>query len=157
MRRPQYTLAQRFLEGLCIAVMLGGFLYLIIEWRLFPDTVATHFNFEGVPDGWGGKGNLLVMPIVSFFLYLLLTGISFFPDIMNVPGKVTEANRATVDVLLTGMLVVTKFILVAFFAAVFIYTSLSLPLPTWLTPLLLALLAAEICYYIFKLYRATHS
>ncbi len=40
-----------------------------------PDTIPTHFNFQGQADGWGGKNGILIYPGMVVFIYLLFTGI----------------------------------------------------------------------------------
>ena len=68
-----------------LLLLLGMFLYTAIKWPSLPQTIATHFNFMGEADGWGGKGNIWLMPVMSLLLYLLLTATTYFPGIWNVP------------------------------------------------------------------------
>lgn len=46
-----------------VLMMLGG--YIIEIWKWIPDTVASHFNFSGVPNQWSGK-----VLFVAIFLIL---------------------------------------------------------------------------------------
>lgn len=47
-----------------LLLLLGMFLYTAIKWPSLPQTIATHFNFMGEADGWGGKGNIWLMPVM---------------------------------------------------------------------------------------------
>lgn len=47
-----------------------------VLWPHLPDTLATHFNGRGVPDGWMPKGTgLLLLPFLQTFIALLLGGL----------------------------------------------------------------------------------
>ena len=59
-----------------------------------PDTIPTHFNFQGQVDGYGHKSALWAIPMLSAGLYLALGLIAtkLKPWLMNYPVKVTEEN-----------------------------------------------------------------
>ncbi len=68
-------------------------IYLIFNyWNDLADTIPTHFNLQGEADGYGGKSTLIIFPIVSFFLYLLMSLAHRFPQMINVPWTFTEEN-----------------------------------------------------------------
>jgi len=46
-----------------------------VNFSKLPDTIPTHFNFQGEADGWGGKNAILIYPGMVVFIYLLFTGI----------------------------------------------------------------------------------
>ena len=55
------------------AIMLLPFVYLATIWNGLPETVPTHFNENGVADGWGSKSTLIWMPVaLIFFTYLVM-------------------------------------------------------------------------------------
>ncbi|MGD0830763.1 MAG: DUF1648 domain-containing protein [Terracidiphilus sp.] len=41
--------------------------YLVRIWKKLPDTVASHFDGAGVPDGWSGKGFFVVVTLIATF------------------------------------------------------------------------------------------
>jgi uncharacterized membrane protein len=57
-----------------------------------PDTIPTHFNAAGQPDGYGGRGTLWMLPSIGCFLYILMTIVEQFPQIYNYPVEITEEN-----------------------------------------------------------------
>ena len=59
---------------------------------ILPDSIPQHFGASGKADAWGGKGNLLVLPIVGIAIYALLTVISRYPQTWNLPITLTEEN-----------------------------------------------------------------
>lgn len=47
-------------------------------WQALPDKVPTHFNYEGVADGWSGKNFILFIPTgLGAFMYLLMLALPY--------------------------------------------------------------------------------
>jgi hypothetical protein len=73
-------------------------LWVLSVWSLFalPDTIPTHFNGSGVPDHYGERGSLLMLPLVASALFGVMTAIgSAFrknPASLNYPVAITPAN-----------------------------------------------------------------
>lgn len=87
-----YTLPEYISEVLAtvgVLAMLG------ISWRSWPTLpvrMATHFNGLGQPDGWGGKGTLMLLPISAVLLYAAMLLCARIPHALNYPVRVTEQN-----------------------------------------------------------------
>jgi len=66
--------------------LLAFTLYLTISsYASLPDHVPAHFNFQGVPDRWGGRGEVIIFPVLSFFLYCLFIGITVALSVVKDP------------------------------------------------------------------------
>jgi uncharacterized membrane protein len=76
-------------EILALVATLAALVYPLTAWSTLPARVPTHFNLAGVPDGWGSKNILLLMPTVGVALYALLTIVARFPRLFNYPVKPT--------------------------------------------------------------------
>ncbi|MGE7767971.1 DUF1648 domain-containing protein [Peribacillus sp. NPDC096540] len=76
--------------------MVLNLIYLIKEWGTLPDQVPIHFNAKGEASGWGGRAAIWFPPIVSIFLWSILTTLERVPDTFNFPIKVTEQNAERV-------------------------------------------------------------
>lgn len=67
-------------------------------WRYshLPSTIPTHFNAAGVPDHYGEKGTILMLPLIATGLFAAMTAIgtafSKFPHALNYPVTITPAN-----------------------------------------------------------------
>ena len=94
-RIPRYpnTGFQKALNLFSILVLILAFLYPLLKWNQIPDTIITHWGFSGQPDGWGPKGTIWIIPIVSLVLYLPLTILERFPSVWNVPVRTTQKNQ----------------------------------------------------------------
>jgi uncharacterized membrane protein len=69
-------------------------LWALTIWSLFhlPDTIPVHFDGAGVPDHYGGKGSLLMLPMVATVLFAALSAAGKFPHVLNYPAEITPAN-----------------------------------------------------------------
>lgn len=87
-----YSNLERVLELISIAAIIVVIGMLTACWDRIPEHIATHFGITGEPDGWGGKSTLLIMPIISIFIYVLLTTLSKFPHVFNYIVDINEVN-----------------------------------------------------------------
>ncbi|MBD7964968.1 DUF1648 domain-containing protein [Fictibacillus norfolkensis] len=85
------TWLENFLDITSIALLVLGTVSLISEWAAIPDTVPTHFNAAGEPDGWGNKSNLWILIVMGAVTWLLLTVLEKYPHIYNY-FNLTEEN-----------------------------------------------------------------
>ena len=80
-------------EVICLVMLVGVTIYLGINWSSLPDKIPAHYDFAGNIDRWGKKGELLIVPIMSWFLYVMITGVEQIPSIWNTGVKVTAENK----------------------------------------------------------------
>ncbi|MCL6444773.1 MAG: DUF1648 domain-containing protein [Alicyclobacillus sp.] len=73
-------------------IVLVNIIYTCYVWMLLPNTIPTHFSVSGQPNQWGGKGNVIPLPIISLLLYALFIVFRRFPWLMNYPVAVTPHN-----------------------------------------------------------------
>jgi uncharacterized membrane protein len=92
--RPKVKLTSTWLDILLVA---AGLLFLVLEviftglsWSHIPDKVPSHFGPSGQPDSFGGKWNLIAVPIVQAVFFIALYVLSRFQHIFNYPVTVNE-------------------------------------------------------------------
>lgn len=62
-----------FAELILIVISLLPYAYLWLIWEQLPETVPTHFNFQGQADDWSPKSTLLYLPgLLGIGIYLLM-------------------------------------------------------------------------------------
>lgn len=148
------TLADTIIEYLCrilLAGMVGG---LIIFWKFIPDQIPTHYNSAGAIDGWGGKGMVWLIVVVTGFLYL---GISFaenHPEIWNTGVEVTKKNSAKVYRILKYLISTSKLIMIVVFVFMVACMALAEPLPVWFLPVALVVLGGNTMFWLVRLFLA---
>lgn len=141
------------MEVLAIAFLVGMFVYMIINWGRLPEKIPMHYNFAGEIDNWGSKSGLFFMPIMSVFLYLLLTVVTFFPSAWNMPVTVKEENKLRAYSCVKTMMILMKLeIMICFF-----YISNTMvntkALSGGFLPIFLILIFGTIAYFIVKTIR----
>jgi uncharacterized membrane protein len=118
--RPKIDVPRSSTEVILEFASLLGIIFIIYllwrYWGALPARIPTHYNFSGQPDGWGGKGTLLILPGVTFFIFIMLTVLERFPRIYNYPVVITPTNAARQYVLARMLLSWLKFEIVWFFA-----------------------------------------
>lgn len=82
----------RIANIICIVVIAAMFMILILKWNSLPETVPTHFTFDGTADGFGNKSALIIEPIIAAALFALISVAQRFPQIWNFPVELTAEN-----------------------------------------------------------------
>ncbi len=153
MEKLGYTKLQLALEALGALLILATVLFVAIKWSGLPDRIPSHYNASGEIDAWGGRGQILILPVVSVVLYALMTVVSFFPRLWNLPVKVTENNRLAIYALTKQMVLILKVEITALFLYMTVYMARATPLPNAFVPVFLLVLFLTIAYFLTKIVR----
>lgn len=144
----------KLMNRMSLLVLLGTALFLALYWRHIPQEVPMHFNAAGQIDRWGSKAELLILPVIAWLLYLLMTVVEQFPGAWNTGVKVTEENRERVYALLGHMLSTLKFLIMVMFAWITLWCALAKPLPVWFLPVVLGAVFGDMIYWLVRVFRA---
>ena len=136
-----------------LSCLVGVSLYLILAWSTIPAQIPAHYNAAGEVNRWGSKSERIILPIISWLIYGMITLIERFPQAWNTGVRVTEENRAEVFRLLKNMIACVKMITLSIFSCLTVLSSLARNLPMWFLLVFLVLLFGTIAYYIVKLTR----
>ena len=118
------TLWQRVLGYIAPAVLLVSIVFVLIRWPQLPAQIPIHFNARGEIDGYGGRGTLLVMPIIGLVMDALLALSCRFPKSWNTGVRITLYNRVRVYRILRDMMAETRLGMALLFAGFAVYQSL---------------------------------
>lgn len=115
---PRIPLSQMeiFLELSAVVGLLFHGLVILKWWAILPSAVPTHFGPSGLPDAWGSKTSLTMLPVVSVILYITITLLSKFPNLYNYPCRITEQNHIIQYYLARAMLAWIKTEMIWMFA-----------------------------------------
>lgn len=145
----KYSTQQIMIEACTLLILLSLFAYVITNWNAIPEQIPSHFNFQGHIDSWSNKNMILFPVFVSLFLYLLLTVVSFFPSMWNMPVKITEENMERAYHYTRNMITILKLELVSVFAYITIQTSKAQVLSPYFLPVFLVIIFGTVGIYIF--------
>lgn len=147
------TIADIVLESLTLFMMAGSAVYLFVIWSSVPDKLPMHYNFAGEIDRWGGKGELFILILFNWILYLVATGVEKVPQIWNTGVKVTEENQYRIYRTLKYMIKTLKLIIVFIFTFLILTTVAQRNLPGWFTLVSLVLVFGDLAFWGFRLYQ----
>ena len=144
----KYTTFQVALEIIGLLLMLGMILFICIKWSQIPDLVPGHYNAMGEIDRWGSKIEIIILPLISIFIYAMLTGFSFFPETWNIPVKISDFNKETIYKCTRSFLIFMKVEVVGMFFYITYFTVTTQPLPSYFLPVQLLVIFGTLIYFI---------
>lgn len=144
----------KLMNRMSLLVLLGTAVFLVLYWKDIPQKVPMHFNAAGEIDRWGSKAELLILPVIAWLLYLLMTVVEQFPGAWNTGVKVTEENRERVYALLGHMLSTLKFLIMVMFVWITLWCALAKPLSVWFLPVVLGAVFGDMIYWLVRVFRA---
>ena len=149
------TRYQRIAGILAPLMLLGSIVYILIIWHKLPEQIPTHYNFAGEIDGYGGRGSLLLMPIIGLVTDLTLAISGRFPKSWNTGVRVTVLNRVRLYRLVRDLMADLRLSCALAFAGFSVYTA-ALPeqFSGNVTGIMLILIFAPIVRYFIRLARA---
>lgn len=151
--RVKTTVADIVLEIISIVLSFGSTVYLCVTWKSLPEKIPVHYNFAGEIDRWGGKGDILFLVVILWFLFILMTVVERFPRIWNTGVTLTEENVCRIYRILKYMLKTIKLITVLIFAFLILNTTAQTPLPVWFLPVCVVLVIGDMVFWLIVLYR----
>lgn len=137
------------------AFFIGSILLLVMVWNTLPEEVPAHYNAKGEVDRWGSKWELIILPIISFFLLLFLSFLERHPEWHNYPTRFNESNAKSFYLLSRKLLNVEKNICMIVLSGV-VYLSIAVPLGwsngvgIWILPLIVIPVLLPIIMMIFQ-------
>lgn len=147
------TKFQIVMEVIAIIILVSMVAVLIIRWKELPDQIPGHYNAIGEVDRWGSKGELIMLPVLSIFLYLLITIVTAFPSIWNMPVTITEANREKVYSCMKSMMALIKVEVLAVFFCMNYNSMEATSLSPLFLPLFLVVIIGTIIYFVKRTIR----
>lgn len=154
--RPKlpYTRLEWFLELASLTGVLLSAALLFYHWPRLPDLVPRHYNFRGVVDGWGGKGTLLALPVITFVFYFFLTLLRLLAPLSSREKSAHRPFRLEMDLLAwTKALTVWIFTYLTW-STIVIALGRATALSSFFLPLLLVFTLALIVVYCVLILRA---
>lgn len=141
------------LNVLCLLQLIGITLFLLICWAQIPQQIPMHYDLGGNITRWGNKAELIIIPVLAWIMYLLMTVLEHFPQAWNTGVQVTEHNRARVYATLLHMISSLKFLITCLYTYSILQTALMLELPSWFLFAVIALLCGDIGYWMYRLWK----
>mgnify|MGYP006362724823 FL=1 len=154
----ELTIIDKTFEILGWISILAIWVLTISNYRNLPDTIPIHYNVAGQADGFGGKGNILVLSLVATILFVGLTILNKFPHFFNYSTTITKINALQQYTNATRMVRYLKFIFVVIFGLISLQTIRNVNeqtsgLGVWFVPLTLGLIFIPLTYFVIKSFK----
>lgn len=111
-KNPKITLkltkADFVFEIFSFVALIALWYPIAMHYNSLPDIIPIHFDMQGVPDDYGDKSSLFLLPIIGTLSYVMLTVLNKFPHLFNFPSEITEANATRMYGLATSMMRLVK-------------------------------------------------
>lgn len=141
------------IEVLCLVLLVGMVLWLLVAWNSMPDEVAGHYNAAGHVDRYGSKGELWILPITSWILYVFITFLQGKPQCWNTGVEITEENKERIYRILKNMIVLVKLEMILTFFFIQYSTMTQKSLSSFFLPVELGVLFGTIIVFIVQLFK----
>ncbi|KGR78363.1 DUF1648 domain-containing protein [Ureibacillus manganicus] len=86
------TRLEKVLNAICGAIFLFSILYAVVSWPQLPDQIPGHFNSLGEVDRWGSKYEIIILPVIGLFIFVLMNLFEKAPHMHNYPKRLNENN-----------------------------------------------------------------
>ena len=127
--------------AICILMLLASTIFVLVRWAQLPDQIAIHYNFAGEADGFGGKGSLILLMVMAWVTFLIMTVSVKHPEKWNMPVEVTEENKSRLFAITRAMMEALKLLMTLLFVLLFTTTAAGATMPQWA---IIAIIAAII-------------
>lgn len=154
------TTTDKTFEILGWVSILAIWILTITNYANLPDTIPIHYNGAGQADGFGGKGTILTLPLISTVLFVGMTILNRYPHTFNYPTNITADNALRQYTNATRMIRYLKFIIVVIFGLIALQTFRNVNgqtngLGVWFLPLTLGLIFIPLTYFVVKSFKTT--
>ena len=153
------TITDKIFEILGWISLVAVWVFTIKNYDNLPDIIPIHFNGAGQADGFGGKGTILTLPIVSTILFTGMTVLNKFPHLFNHPTNITQENKLRLYTNATRLIRYLKLILVIIFGFIVFKTIQNVNgeadgRGNWFTPITVGMIFIPVIYFVIRAYEA---
>ena len=86
------TKYEKMLDIIGGGIFIISILFIFLKWSDLPDEIPAHFNGAGEVDRWGSRIELLILPFIGLFMWILLGLLEKVPHMHNYPPRLNEKN-----------------------------------------------------------------
>jgi uncharacterized membrane protein len=143
------------IEIIGYVILIAFWLTTIATFNYLPEQIPIHYNGFGEVDNYGKKVSIFLLPIISSFLFVILSIVSKNPESFNYNVKITEQNAENQYRNSIKMMRIMKIIIVIIFFMIDIETiSIAIKksegLGVLFLPLTLSIIFIPIIYFAYK-------
>lgn len=151
----ELTIWDKMLEVIGWILVLALWILTLTNYSDLPETIPTHYNAEGIADGFGNKDSIFTLPLIGTLLFVGMTVLNKFPHAFNYPTQITADNAQRQYTNATRMMRVLKLSVILLFGGIALQTIRhahgdTSGLGAWFLPLTLGLTLIPVIYFLVK-------
>ena len=148
----------KILFGICLFMSIISFLYVLISYKSLPDTIITHWGFDGKPDGYSKKNIINVFFVnfldISMVILFAVMAIGTLLSPTYIDDSYLETNRKKAIKYLNGMgysffILTLSIQSITTTVPIFLVKQKSIPLWATLTTCILPIIVAIFLIYFY--------
>ncbi len=152
----ELTATDKILEISGWIFLVGLWGIVVISYPELPETIPLHFNFKGIPDSYGDKTEIFIIPVIATLLFIGLTFLTKNSQFLNFPNKITKQNAPQNYLYATRMIRILKNTIPLVFGIIIIRTfqvsaGEADSLGHWFVPVTTSLFVIPVFYFLFKI------
>ncbi len=86
------TRSEKVWNYIGVIIFLFSIFYIAVMWWKLPEEIPVHFNGMGEVDRWGSKIELIILPFIGVFLWIIMSLLEKAPHMHNFPARLNEQN-----------------------------------------------------------------
>ena len=146
------------LTGIATALFFLLWVFTLYSYFNSPDTVPSHFNAAGKPDGYSGKSAGLWFAGIASFIFVILTVVRTKTRSFNYPVTITESNRERQYELASRFISGLNIVCMALFLYIAVAGHLVASnkingLGNWFLPVVITLFAGSTFLFLFRSFK----
>jgi uncharacterized membrane protein len=124
-----------------------------------PERIATHFDAEGMANGFGARSTLWLLVGIAFLLYAALSAISFLPRVVNLKRPLAPEREKVVlaeSMAMVGWIKVELCWMFAYLCLAMVRNGMGLQvgLGAWFLPVTLVAVFGTCAFYLMRIFGA---
>jgi uncharacterized membrane protein len=152
------TKVDKILEIIGLVLLVALWCMILIHYTKLPETIPIHYNERGEADRFGGKQDILIIPIIATVMFIAITKLNKYPHLFNYPTKITQENAVEQYTNATRMIRILKLVIVFIFGLIAFQTIQFVNgqtdgLGKWFLPITMALMLVPLMYYVAKSFK----
>jgi uncharacterized membrane protein len=156
--RPEKEPFDLILEVAGLIAVVIMVVFTAVKFPQLPETIPTHFNAAGEPDGFGSRMTIWLLPSISVIMFAGLYALTLVPWIWNYPVNITPENaqrlysHGTRSMRLLSLVLVLMFLYISWMS---VQSALhkSGGLGAWFLPVTLVSVGGVSIYMVVNMYR----
>lgn len=141
-----------FSNYICLTLLAIASCLVVLLWNDIPSLVAISYGFNGNVNSYGDKYMVVVILLLNWFVFVLMSVLQNYPKTWNMGFKITKHNEKRLYRLMKDMMNMIKIYICFILTMMIIYMILNASMNIIINIVLIILLIFIVGYYLGQMY-----